>query len=91
MLLSTLIDAARGLCGAAMQFLSVYGQPQAKGAVTVHSGEDDTDRTALEAAVYLLFERKLTEFIICTEATLQSCFGPLRRFARCSDLGQMNT
>lgn len=45
-------------------------------------GDDDADNTAMEVVVYLLFEPKLTEFIICTEPAVQSCFGPLRRVPR---------
>ena len=42
-------------------------------------GGDETDNTSMENVIYLLFEPKLTEFIICAEQRLEACFGPLRR------------
>jgi hypothetical protein len=42
-------------------------------------GGDETDNTAMENVIYLLFEPGLTEFIICAEQRLESCFGPWRR------------
>lgn len=45
-------------------------------------GDDETDNTSMENVVYLLFEPKLTEFIICSEPRVEACFGPLRRVRR---------
>ena len=42
-------------------------------------GDDATDNTSMENVIYLLFEPKFTEFIICVEPKVESCFGPLRR------------
>ncbi len=42
-------------------------------------GDDDTDNTSMENITYVLFEPKFTEFIICVEPKVESCFGPLRR------------
>jgi len=45
-------------------------------------GGDETDNTSMENVVYLLFEPKFTEFIICSEPRVDACFGPLRRVRR---------
>lgn len=45
-------------------------------------GGDDTDNTSMENVLYLLFEPKFTEFIICSEPRVEACFGPLRRKPR---------
>jgi hypothetical protein len=42
-------------------------------------GGDDTDNTSMENVIYLLFEPRFTEFIICSEPRVDACFGPLRR------------
>lgn len=40
-------------------------------------GDDATDNTSMENVVYVFFEPRFTEFIICTEPKAESCFGPL--------------
>lgn len=45
-------------------------------------GDDETDNTSMENVIYLLFEPKFTEFIICAEPRVDACFGPLRRVKR---------
>lgn len=45
-------------------------------------GDDETDNTSMENVIYLLFEPRLTEFIICSEPRVEACFGPLRRVKR---------